>query len=770
MCRRFVTIVLFLIGCIIQAVDGKDTPVNIPTQTPGKVERVAAFGVPRIARPFFVDYAGGIGRSQRRLEDHELAQCAYPLALTSGTELSSEEFGFDLWTSVEKLQLSSGTDLLVAFDIQVATTGDYWVGLGNNDEVVVYVNRQPVFGLVGSCEYVRNRNLFRVTLASGLNEIRVLCHHKMWKEVPLFHYYEQWMLSVDLFSDSTSAWDAFRRRNFHFLDTPIVRTIRDFRVDSVTPEINSVTLYNSSGNRITSGYITPTGIVSWNTTDNIPVPLLGFIDLAGRASEPIIIMGENSLQYFVDSLISRKKDSGNSAYASRIRHLLKPEFNHERTIWWARKLAAALAAIQEYDGNSALSSVLSTYALKDLRFVSYRSNIDGTIQYYQRYNNPRRAGKAVPIVIVLPTVSAPVRPYLESAELANLQDTEILMDLALDAGVDLIWPGIVDIDYGGNLARSVLDEVLIDIAESHEHLNVPVVLLATCSSGVLAIGYAKTREISGLILQTPMIHRGRYRWFNGIDVADPQLPSNVLEAEQTDADFDRLMRLPIFLTFNIDVPGHGDRLACRKLCAQLITTNTNFEQHWPKADREFRWGERLRVPLAEAFSWLSIKSKEIASKACIRVIRKRESVLTVKDCLLQGFSIEKSTDKLLAQWLERWSARWFSIRGTPSATCTSSLGSVNVTSDVLSEEDYTSIRNNLHFKGTCVYKRNSQSLKDNDKNLFGVRLLNGNTVQIFRSADLIEIPPAIDLIVDGCVRGALWQFDGTEWHLLEAWL
>jgi hypothetical protein len=186
---------------------------------------------------------GGLGRTHWKLTEDVLQTLPpLPRAATS-TSLSASDNGFDLWDAARLLNAPAGSDFLISFTINAPEQREIIIGVGCFDEVVVSADRRIVFASLGNRDFTRAHDLIPTRLHPGDNVITMLCRKREpWTAIPKDPSQGQWLFSVDLFGSPAVAWKMFRSRNFHLIDTPIVDTISDIRIESVLPGLDIVRL------------------------------------------------------------------------------------------------------------------------------------------------------------------------------------------------------------------------------------------------------------------------------------------------------------------------------------------------------------------------------------------------------------------------------------------------------------------------------------------------------------------------------------------------
>jgi hypothetical protein len=273
-----------------------------------------------------------------------------------------------------------------------------------------------------------------------------------------------------------------------------------------------------------------------------------------------------------------------------------------------------------------------------------------------------------------------------------------------------------------------------------------------------------------------MVVRSLHRWFHGLPVDDVAYPYSVLYKEQTTTNLTALSTLPVFLDYNSQMTGHGDRRASIWLCGKLQAMGGNIEQLWPPPEKEFLWGERERAQLEPMFDWI-VKEETNGgqthfSHPAAQGIFFPESI---KDSLLKGFAVRAPQDPELATWLNQWSSLWKAYRGAdlPKVLATTPEPATVVTSRVLNDHDLEDLSSGSFFPGNPQIMATNTKRPVQNGQIFGFRLTQARLptiVEVFRGSNATGTLPRIDLLVDGCCKGALWEKVNEKWIRVNVWL
>lgn len=728
-----------------------------------RIERLAVVAMKSDFLNFPVPSYFAVGRTHCKMTTEQLPRITTPSKLSPSIVLQDTGSGINLWEAVKELEPPPASDLLLTFDVYAKRGKVLYLAMGCNDTAVVVCNNNTIYGTYGFREYIHAEDIIQMPVSTGLNHVSILCRKpRHWIRPPADNSADQWKVSVDLCGSSEAAWAVFRGHNFHLTDTPIVRCLDDIRVEAKCKDHDTAQFCDILGRVISAGRVRANGSVEWEKTSNISAQL-GFIKIGTNDAEPLLITDfESPSKIAVASSGTTSLYRPNVAWRARLTHLSRFEYSKEGDNWWARKLVLAALMSEKREG---CENLINENKPSELKLVSYKSHIDGTIQYFQFYR-PRRAEPAKIAIIVLPSVGNRVRPFLQSVQLANLHDNEDLADIAAENNLAVIWPGLADVDYGGEYSRTVVAECL-KAASALLPPNTKYVLIGTCSSGVLGLGYAQTREIDGLVLQTPIVGRYGHRWLPGLDVDGIGYPAMSLQEEQTVTRINELVSTPILLIYNRNVQGHGDLAGSKWLYNQLLSKNANIKAHWETIDQTYLWGESQRAAYAPVSKWLYLLSHRKNNRT---QTVSRQSSNHVKPALLSGFYVQPTADPILSGWFERWFELLSKYRGDRPSISPLVESCCKVRGRVLDTADMESIKASSFFVGTnCLNLGAGLTVEDG---LWGFRLCanpDGSVVEVFRTPNAQERLPNLDLIVDGCCAGAIWKQQGTQWRLVQVW-
>jgi len=675
--------------------------------------------------------------------------------------------GIDLWSSFDAVDSHPDSCVFVHFRALLSARRDLIIGIGVQGEAFLFVNNHAVGGTVGPREFARNQLLFHINAANPECDITLVCRRpQTWTEVPEQHDRPPWRLAIEMFDSPVDAAATQLLTNFHILDTPIVPSVSDICVECPATAGSRLELLNTTGAVLCVGDVLTDGTVKWSNGASAMSNGICFVKAQTGVVEPVLITGGREL----DSIWAAIARTGNP-WELRATHMLKPEFLPHRNVWWERNFVLAFAmCTRAATPTSAELAMRAAYPSGAVSIEQYVSHIDGTRQFFRRFsgqrirNAPMRSRRTL---IVIPAVAAPVRPYLQSPEVANLHETEDLVGLANEFGIDIIWPGVATTDYGGDFSVEQLKECLnaahCDISDAY--------LLGTCSSGITALSFAETHAAAGVLLLSPIIERHRHNWLNGIYDDWVTFPTAVLASERVLPRINSLIPIPVYLDFSINMPGHGSAEQAHELCNSLVERKGDVTQRWPRGESDFLWGERWRNRVSAMMLWIQDKAR-ISRSQNIHSVENHTSP-TAEQALIKGFRVLSGTDPTCYGWLNKWRSAWTQIRGEPwKYVSEREKGLTLVQTRILATEDVAKLRRGWNGYGAPQLISDTSQIGDNDV-LWGYRtVVSGaeTTIEVVRSATATS-GPDIDLMADGCCRAAVWkQSQEGTWSLVQVWL
>lgn len=768
--------ILLSLTCLTVSAADPAAPIDVSENVDHYLEEVTAsvfsgnfFPTARPSR-----LQAGVGRSYWSLGEETLSTVRLPQYSSHSVKLLRQgAAALDLWRGVELLKSSPGSGLLIEFRLYAKMGKKVALGVGCTGEFLVFLNGQSVYGVasLGHHDFMRSQHLIPIELKNGDNLVQIATRRPdAWDQVPNPHSSNQWSLGVDVFKGEDEAWAVSRSRNFSLVDTPVVSTISDLRIDAVVSGVRIVDLFDINGRHQTRGELHSDGSVSWDS-DATNYPFIGFMSYKGT-TDAVIALGNTRIEDLTN-LLKDAVSNDQVAWIYRARHLLKPEFSKNRHHWWSRKLALCVTMALSDLESPDVADLLRKYRRSHIRFAAYTSKIDGTKQYYRIYNKFGSEHRNQPLLFLLPTVEDKIHTYLESADVADQLDAEVMSDLAQQSDVICVWPGISEVDQGGELARRALDECIEDVKNKLGITSPRVYVQGTCSSGLFAVGYAETRPIDGLVLQSPVVHRTTHRWLKGLDMLDVTYPQSFLSKEQVDDKWSQLKDTPTYLAFNLDMPGHGDSSGSRTFVSAMRELAGDIEDYWPTPELHYVWGERLRVQEAPVFDWIRRKNSSAGQHTRAESpISQRKYGVSTKDAMLNGFVVNPPKDIRLQNWFSEWNNHWKTFRGDYwNLVSDEPIGKTRVKGRVMDMAEIDKIKLGLFADGEIKIQSPLAKYISGREQLWGFRLISddkGWVVEVLRSEAASGDLPKVDLVVDGIVAGAVWVRTQSGWKLLFA--
>ena len=686
--------------------------------------------------------------------------------------------GIDLWGVATATGAQPGAALVLAFDLERSKAGTEYLLLGCGGEAAVLVNDHTVFAFLGgSRSLLRNQDVVELPLVAGRNIVQVVFDRGAWDKIPVDHYAPEWAATLELAKDADAAWSAHAAQVIHPVFDPVVASYDALRVEAAVPGHEAVQLFDLNGALRAKGSVNCDLTIRWaDGTALPPTPFAGVLVVGGEMGETILVTGAATVDQAcvaVESL--RPSLNPADPWYLRLRHLLSVNFLRDRGLGWRRNLALVLTMAVANREKAEVAEVLQRCKAARIECRPYISEIDGTTQYYLLYRCTK--AETAPLAVVFPAVTASVRPFLESGPVTNQRGFEMMATVAEQHGVNVLWPGVADVDYGGDLLRREVREC---VEAAKRELGTDwrggIYGVGQCSSGVGVLGYAQSgHPLQGIVLHDPIVQRTTYHWLPKL----PQFPTGytraVGEREQVGPGVRGLPRVPVQLIYDIDVPGHGDREGSRALEADLRLAGYDVAAEWPEPMKAIPWGERSKAVSGKWFAWMT--AQESARKHTVVAAAHRLSMpaMTVKQALLEGFKVEGTTDPYLRDWAKGWSRAVARYRGAEPAIPASAATSVVLR--VLGVEERVPERLLERFSGVAQSGPMGipvGSLIAQAEALFGFRLVEAqpgaNTVEVFRAGTVDGDQPNCDLLLDGCCRGALWARRGDRWTLVDFWL
>lgn len=725
---------------------------------------------------------GAVGRIYEILTAGELAALSPLEPFTPEGELQVRRGDFfDLWAAFPPGTVTDArTALRLHVEFQGAANEAAFLLLGGNDGCAVYADGAPLWGTHGAREHLDGENVVRIPLdSSGRGRIDVLSwRNASWATVPPDHIVEEWSLNLAVCPDETRAWQSIARRKSHFLDTPIVATAADLRSTFHFDGHAGIEFYDLHGQQVARGCTTAAGRVE--LFDPLPFqskPFVGIAVLGGELAEAIVLTNGTSLDDLWDPCLqsSGRLVPGWTAWAYRCRHLFKEEFRKDRDHRWARKAAVTIAMAGLRTSFDRTRTPFRQWTTARLEWGDYESRIDGTKQFYRAMVQSPEQSETRPLLVVLPGVPLPVRPFLESYMAADMQGAEELASLASAAGCDVLWPGVVDIDYGGHLTRAWVQETIAAFEAAHPVAQRSIYLVGTCAAGASAVGYAETYGgVDGLVLWSPVVDRPNYRWPSREPAGWPMHPRDVMREESAMTGMRKLRSVPAFVLFDHDEPGHGDRPGTAALCRELQAIGGHVDEEWvDRPDHHMVWGMRAAVGQRRWVEWVTEQARNGSRLAMRKSLG--AAAQTIKSALIRGYRIEPPSEPIARSWLANWYGELRKYRGEPNPRGASLERASSVEVKVHALRDFVRrIEAGFGYRRPVLPQFSSLAECASAYDiLFGIRFEPGEPdrveVWLDERTPVDRLPPA-DLFREGCCEAALWGWRNGRWESIQVWL
>jgi hypothetical protein len=120
---------------------------------------------------------------------------------------------------------------------------------------------------------------------------------------------------------------------------------------------------------------------------------------------------------------------------------------------------------------------------------AYRSVVDGSVQHFLLYLPPGAKGP-LPLVVNVPFMTAPVRPFLESIYLADYPSLAERADLAARYGFALLWYNGRGESFGSDIEATDFLEALRTVQADHAIDSDRIYLMGACAGGREALRLA----------------------------------------------------------------------------------------------------------------------------------------------------------------------------------------------------------------------------------------------------------------------------------------
>lgn len=673
-----------------------------------------------------------------------------PIPLYPAITISVEEEGyFNLW-KVNELRASVDDNLVVAaIDIETETASDVALGIGCDKAFFACLNGKCIWGRIGNDAFRPCSELLSLGLAPGRNRL-VVGFESRERKIRHSYFAKAWQSKLELFRSPRSARSASWENHNSLVDSPLVSDISDLRIRRPPPFCNQAILKRLDGVEIAHGRVGPDGAINW---ENIPssLPLVALLGLDDSEWEPVGFTNGKPFESLLASVPSVVPCTRQSAWAYRLKHLLKPEFASLRTQReWSQKLVDALAGTTD---PSALKH--------SIQLGVYNSAIDRSTQYFMYYV-PRNTepARGRPLVVFLPTVANPVRPFLESSVIANQYEFQNWCSLADRYGLNLLWPGYNEVDYGGDITMTALGECLRAYSQQLGTEIKGVHLFASCSAGVAAVRYAsRCPSIEGVLLYSPILVRPTQRFTPGIsyprNFVIPKASDEFTSMEETVKGLRNTGEC--ILLFDNGIPGHGVKEESDEFLRLAGQNGLHVKELHCEEKHEIVFGERMKYRLDLMLRTMAHQEATIGALQASQPLQ-----LTIKRALLEGFQIDNMGSSL-SDWLTSWQSEYLVWRGAELPVQSDPQARTKVKFIWLSLEEVNELCVNGGYKGDGLREGEYCGiiLSDTQKT--------HNVVTVFKTSGSTHRAPNIDPLIDCECRGLLCKWVGDDWQVVKFW-
>jgi hypothetical protein len=151
----------------------------------------------------------------------------------------------------------------------------------------------------------------------------------------------------------------------------------------------------------------------------------------------------------------------------RYKHLLKPENEELAEAGWQRRMLLVIRDLEQirlhFQGGRDLAVPTDGFHLN-----AYRSDIDGSVQNYLIYIPQNRPNTPLRLIIEVPFTTRPVRSFLESVYLAQIENLERTARLAEQFGMAVVWFNGRGETVGADIEMSDFVEMLTDLKSRYQ--------------------------------------------------------------------------------------------------------------------------------------------------------------------------------------------------------------------------------------------------------------------------------------------------------------
>lgn len=389
---------------------------------------------------------------------------------------------------------------------------------------------QDVVFITGSDDgmkaYLNNRVIINKPTARSMREYQDIGigHLRKGKNLFFAKVYNdlfEWGLNVSIYSYSKAREVLMANNLLKLLDDAIY----DHPSDSLKFNIAlypskshhaEASIYNPMGNKIMTkdfGKKDYLNIALTNLTKGI---YLAKVDMDAGKYEQWFYYGNNS-----DSLLSsymkrceKFRDSDAKinlqALLTRYEHLINPENKKADDPVWQSKLLFIIKELECVltdleNGNQAFRNKLG------IHLRGFRSKIDDQEQFYKVYvpSQYKDGEKPSSVVIIVPAITAPIRPFLKSIHVANLIQEEEHIRASEKYGHILLWANSRGYNYGNPIENSDVLDALAALKKDYKIDENRIYLTGYCTGGLdaLTLGMRYPTLFAAIGLFSPLTDR-----------------------------------------------------------------------------------------------------------------------------------------------------------------------------------------------------------------------------------------------------------------------
>lgn len=296
-----------------------------------------------------------------------------------------------------------------------------------------------------------------------------------------------------------------------------------------------------------------------------------------------------------------------------------------------------------------------------LHLYGFQSRIDGQTEYYRIFVPSTYDGNkaSIPLIILLPTVTSTVRPFIESAFLAAHSEAERISAIADRNNVAVAWCGYRNILSGQPCENTHIEEVIGNVVKMYAIDQSRISLLGACSGGAaatIAVIERPTRFAAVALLNTMWGYRrlvteasfkafkdspGFVEWLNKMQYLPELFKTNGPQ---------------FYIIHDGAEPGHGDLQASEYFAKNAAATNYpyRFERRMQTLGQHFgAWNELI--------SWLATQHRETVTDEITPISRSMSPIATAfgdRFVIIRGtggdeadrLGIERICNQMLAAW------------------------------------------------------------------------------------------------------------------------